>query len=301
MWWCLGGRSGWSYCVCTWSFLETAKSQATWALHLKPHPQSYCVLDSLSLHMHLWHRYFWELSQLTHLHLSLSPPVRLRTARCGSNGFLFFVAVVLIVHQFSSLNKNHFWRAEPQNRKGTERGRPLGQVCTILQIQVKCLLSLLVVIAIGMKVGQICFPFTRLKISLCWNLNLSTCVCQPLILNIRRLLLRNWGPCLYFAKPPYFGSTLSRETSTGFLVHSHWKYITDNRERATAAEILDCGPVGVKYPPDPQRQRRSTGGQQLARDVSNLYVATFSKLAFVCNSQERRNRPKLMWTMQGKS
>ena len=113
------------------------------------------------------------------------------------------------------------WRAEPQNRKGTESGRPLGQVCTILQIQVKCLLSLLVVIAIWMKVGQICFPFIRLKISLCWNLNLSTCVCQPLILNIRRLLLRNWGPCLYFAKPPYFGSTLSRETSTGFLVHSH--------------------------------------------------------------------------------
>ena len=108
MWWCLGGRSGWSYCVCTWSFLETAKSQATWALHLKPHPQSYCVLDSISLHMHLWHRYFWELCQLRHLHLSLSPPVRLRTARCGSNGFLFFVAVVLILHQFSPLNKNHF-------------------------------------------------------------------------------------------------------------------------------------------------------------------------------------------------
>jgi len=81
------------------------------------------------------------------------------------------------------------WRAEPQNRKWTESGRPLGQVCTILQIQVKCLLSLLVVIAIWMKVGQICFPFIRLKISLCWNLNLSTCVCQPLILNIRRLLL----------------------------------------------------------------------------------------------------------------
>ena len=149
--WCLGGRSGWSYCVCTWSFLETAKSQATWALHLKPHPQSYCVLDSLSLHMHLWHRYFWELSQLRHLHLSLSPPVRLRTARCGSNGFLFF-AVVLIVHQVSPLVKSLLapWRAEPQNRKGTESGRPLGQVCTILQIQVKCLLSLLVVLAIWM-------------------------------------------------------------------------------------------------------------------------------------------------------
>ena len=92
-----------------------------------------------------WIRNFWLLegvwgpvdNVLRHLHLSLSPPVRLRTARCGSNGFLFFGPwiPVLIIHLACV--------------KKTVAG--LGQVWTkILQIQVKCfLVSLSLLLVIG--------------------------------------------------------------------------------------------------------------------------------------------------------
>ena len=59
--------------------------------------------------------------------------------------------------------------------------------------------------------------------------------------------------------------------------------------------------VGVKYPQDSRQQRWSTGGQQLARDVSNLCVATFSKqkFAFVCNTQIKEYRSYIGWSKLG--
>ena len=77
-----------------------------------------------------------------------------------------------------------------------------------------------------------------------------------------------------------FGGVDWIKLPTRFLIHySPENYNRNYGSLSSAVEILDCGGVGVKYPQVSQ-QRCSTGGQQLARDVSNLCVATFSKQKF---------------------